>query len=253
MKRYQTSSHLERRGSITILAAIMSVVLVGMVAFCVDIGFVLSSKEELQRSADSSALAACWEYGQRLAKGTNSSAAADYARFTAAQYASLNQVTKHAMSLDTNTSNDPDGDVVFGYISDFKNSQSAFQTSSSNGFNAVKVRLRKNSSMNGEVPYFFARIFGMNGQTLHSEATAGIVGDVKGFKAPTDGTNVEILPYALDQTTWNSLVAEQRQRRLSLERRDENHRSRVGRIGRGQLVSAGHRIARQPRHRRYWQ
>ena len=46
-----------RRGAITVLAAIMAVVLVGMVAFSVDVGYVLSAKEELQRSADSSALA----------------------------------------------------------------------------------------------------------------------------------------------------------------------------------------------------
>lgn len=196
-----------RKGTITILAAFMSIVLVGMVAFCVDLGYVLSAKEELQRSADSSALAACWEYGQRLAKGNTSSVAAGYARTTAAQYASLNHVTGNAMTLNTNASNDPNGDVVLGYIADFKNSQSAFQTNSSNGFNAVKVRLRKEASMNGEVPYFFARVFGKNSQKLHSEAIAGLVRDVKGFKAATDGSNLGILPYALDLTTWNSFIA----------------------------------------------
>jgi Flp pilus assembly protein TadG len=206
MKRKTLRNRRLRKGAISVLAAIMSIVLVGMVAFSVDLGYVLSAKEELQRSADSSALAACWEYGQRLSKGNTSSVAAGYARTTAAQYASINGVTGHAMSVNSNSSNAASGDIVFGYISDFTNSASALQTNTTN-YNAVQVRLSKTSSANGEVPYFFARIFGLDGQSLHSEATAGIIRDIKGFKAPTDGTNLGILPYALDLQTWNTFIA----------------------------------------------
>ncbi|HEX5472762.1 MAG TPA: TadG family pilus assembly protein [Lacipirellulaceae bacterium] len=208
MNRIHTRRKQQRRkGAIAVLSAIMAAVLVGMVAFCVDIGYVLSAKEDLQRSADASSLAACWEFGQQLAKGHSPSDAAVYARTTAAQYASLNPVGGHAMSLDTNASNSPDGDVVFGYIADFKDASSPFQVNSANGVNAVKVRLRKNSSINGEVPYFFARIFGLRGQSLQTDAIAGIVCDIKGFEAPSDGSNLGILPYALDLQTWNNLVA----------------------------------------------
>lgn len=196
-----------RHGTITILAAIMSIVLVGMVAFCVDLGYVLSAKEELQRSTDSAALAACWEFGQKLSKGNTTTAAGDYARVTAAQYATLNRVTGNPMTIDANTSNDPNGDVVFGYVADFKDSQSPFQTSNPARFNAVKVRLRKCPSANGEVPYFFARVFGLEGQSLSTEAVAGLIRDVKGFKAPSDGGTLGILPYALDLQTWTSFVA----------------------------------------------
>jgi Flp pilus assembly protein TadG len=207
MKRFQLQKRQARRGAITVLSAILAIVFIAMVAFSVDIGYVLSAKEELQRSADSSALAACWEYGQRLSKGNSVPTSVGYARATAAQYASLNQVTNHPVSLDANTSNSADGDVVFGYISDFKNSESPFETNSANGYNAVKVRLRKNSSINGEVPYFFARVFGLTGQPLTEEATAGFVLDIKGFKAPSDGGNLGILPYALDLQTWNDFIA----------------------------------------------
>jgi Flp pilus assembly protein TadG len=206
MTRKRSNIRHQRRGTITVLAAVLSIVLIGMVAFSVDVGYILSAKEELQRSADAAALASCWEYGQRLAKGHTNTASAGYARTTAAQYAGANHVTGSAMTLNTNTSNDPNGDVVFGYIADFENSQSAFQTDSPNGFNAVRVRLQKNADANGEVPYFFARVFGMEGQVLESEAIAGIVCDVKGFRAPANGDNVDILPYALDLGTWNNLV-----------------------------------------------
>jgi hypothetical protein len=111
------------------------------------------------------------------------------------------------MSLNANSGNDPNGDVVFGYIADFKNSASPFETNGANGYNAVKVRLSKNSTINGQVPYFFARIFGLSGQTLQEEATAGFLQNIKGFQAPSDGTNLGILPYALDLQTWNDLIA----------------------------------------------
>jgi Flp pilus assembly protein TadG len=205
MKWHYRNRKQARKGAITVLAAFMSIVLIGMVAFCVDLGYVLSAKEELQRSTDCSAIAACWEYGLRLSKGSSSSVAAEYARNTASQYAALNKVTGQPMSLDTNASNNANGDVVFGYVADFKNSQSPFVTNSPNGFNAVKVRLRKNASINGKVPYFFARIFGLSGQTLESEAIAGMIEDVKGFAVPADGGNLGILPYALDLQTWNNL------------------------------------------------
>ena len=48
----------QRRGSITVLAAVFSIVMLGMVAFSVDIGYILSVKEELQRTADAAAMAA---------------------------------------------------------------------------------------------------------------------------------------------------------------------------------------------------
>lgn len=196
-----------RKGAITILAAIFAIVMVGMVAFCVDIGYVLSAKEELQRSADASATAACWEFSYRLSKGDNVTTATGLARTTAAQYAGLNKVTGHAMSVDTNAGNSPAGDVVFGYLADFNDPQATLQTDDSSKFNAVRVKLHKQSSANGEVPYFFARIFGMTGQELHSEATVAMVRDISGFQTPSDDSNVDLLPFALDIDTWNNLIA----------------------------------------------
>src|SRR5687767_13137362 len=106
------SNHKHRRGAIAVLSAILAIVFVGMVAFSVDIGYVLSAKEELQRSADASAIAACWEFGQRLSDGHSSADAATYARTEASTYAAANYVTGDAMCVDPNASNSPDGDVV---------------------------------------------------------------------------------------------------------------------------------------------
>lgn len=207
MIRNRRIQRKHRKGAVAVMAAILAIVMVGMVAFSVDIGYVLSAKEDMQRSADASALAACWEYGQRLADGHSSPDAAQFARLAAIQYAQLNGVTNHGMSIEANSSNSADGDVVFGYISDFTNSSSPFQTGNPSLYNAVKIRMHKQDSANGEVPYFFARVFGLNGQALHSTATAGIVRNVRGFRAPSDGSNLELLPYALDYDTWEDLVS----------------------------------------------
>jgi hypothetical protein len=125
----------------------------------------------------------------------------------AGQYAATNAVTNSPMNVDYNTSNDVGGDVVFGYVSDLDSGADTFLTNDPNKFNAVKVRVRKDSSLNGEVPYFFARVFGMEGQMLRADATAAIVRDVAGFQAPADGSNIDLLPYALDLQTWCSWMA----------------------------------------------
>ncbi len=206
MRRERHYLRSPRKGAVTVLAAILAAVLVGMVAFCVDIGYVLTAKEELQRSADASALATCWEFGQKLAQGSSSADAASLARSAAVQYALLNGVTNHAMIVDPNASNDAAGDVVFGYIADFNQAASPLQMGTPSLYNAARVTMHKNSSENGEVPFFFARLFGLTGQVLTATATAGIVRDIQGFQAPSDGSNLGILPFALDEQTWNTLI-----------------------------------------------
>jgi hypothetical protein len=204
MKRHQKQT---RRGVIAVMTAVLAIVLVAMVAFSVDIGYVLTAKEELQRTADAAALAACWEYGNFLAHGFEPPDAATMARLTASEYAALNSVTGDAAYVDTNSGNDPDGDIVFGYVENLESGGSTLQTTYPALYNAVRVRVRKDSSINGEVPYFFARVFGMQGQVLSAEATAAIIRDANGFKIPADGSNIEILPFALDLETWEDLMA----------------------------------------------
>src|SRR5689334_8532080 len=48
----------DRRGAITVLAAVLMVVMLGFVAFGVDVGYMLLVKTQLQVAADSAAMAA---------------------------------------------------------------------------------------------------------------------------------------------------------------------------------------------------
>lgn len=196
-----------RRGVIAILAAVFSVVMIGMAAFAVDIGYMLSVKEELQRTADAAALAACWDYSQQLVDGVQPDVAEQSARLAASCYAGSNVVSTESPALNTNYSNSPSGDLVFGHVADVYGTNVQLDTSGANVFNAVHVKVRRDESVNGMAPYFFARIFGKTGQSLEASATAAIVRDIKGFQTLNGGGNIDILPFALDLDTWNGWVA----------------------------------------------
>ena len=47
-----------RRGAIAVLTAVLVLPLLGMLAFSIDVGFLLKKRAELQRAADAAALAA---------------------------------------------------------------------------------------------------------------------------------------------------------------------------------------------------
>lgn len=198
-----------RRGAISVLAAFMSIVLLGVVAFAVDMGYVLANKQELQRTADAAALAACWEYGKKLADGQTTGDAIAAGRATAAAYAASNSVGGISPAIDQNSGNSAAGDLVFGYIADMYAANPTLNTATPNLFNAVRVKVRRDATLNGETPYFFAKVFGLTGQGLDAEATAGYLRNIAGVRSPASGGTVGILPYALDLQTWNALLAGQ--------------------------------------------
>lgn len=196
-----------RRGAITVLAAFLSIVMLGMVAFSVDVGYILSLKEEMQRTADSAAMAACWDYGKNLAYGEDAAAAELSARNAAQSFAGRNDIGNHEPAIDLNSGNNAEGDLVFGYVNDFYDPSAPFDTTATANFNAVKIRIRRDGTLNGEAPSFFANIFGHTGQPLYAYATAAIARDVKGFQTPSGGGNIDLLPFALDIDTWNDWMA----------------------------------------------
>ncbi|HEX6960518.1 MAG TPA: pilus assembly protein TadG-related protein [Lacipirellula sp.] len=197
----------QRRGAISVLAAFMSVMVLAMVAFAVDVGYVLSSKQELQRTADSAALAACWEYARGLSQGQTPTAAMTQARTAAVNYASYNSVGGVDPAIDQNLGNSATGDLVFGHMVDLYDPSAPLVTATPNLYNAVRLKVRRDKTLNGETPYFFAKIFGLTGQGLDAEATAGYARSIAGVKTPADGGNIDVLPYALDWETWSHLLS----------------------------------------------
>jgi Flp pilus assembly protein TadG len=192
-----------RRGSVLALTAVLMIVLIAFVAMAIDIGYLYTMRAELQRTADAAAIAATWELMDKNGKtGTETaSSLTTSANSKAVQYAALNLVGNSAPGLAS-------GDVVVGYMADPSDPSSPLIATPAGLLpNAVQVKIQRTSDQNGQVPLFFARALGASQQSLTAQATAALVSTFSGFKAPADGSNLNILPFALDETTWNSLSA----------------------------------------------
>ncbi len=198
-----------RRGVILLLTAVMLVFMVGLLALAIDVGYLEVAKAQLQQAADAAALAAAAELidNNALTGVPNLSGGITNARSMAVQYAAANPVCLAVPTVDPNSSNNTAGDVVIGYLSNPSSHSQAFDFSNPNQSNAVQVTVQRTTTENGEVKLFFARIFGSNSYAVRATATAAMVNSFSGFKAPSDGTNLMMLPFIIDQQTWNAMLA----------------------------------------------
>jgi Flp pilus assembly protein TadG len=202
MKKSRSRQRAKRRGTILVLSALMMIVMLAAVAFAVDLGFVFNCRNQMQRCADASAMAATWELiDEQGPEGFSSAAQMEAAaRSTAGVYAALNQVTLAEPALAVE-------DVEVGYLAEPSNPNCPLVPASGSTMpNAVRVRIQRTADQNGEVPLYFARTLGQESIPLVTEATAALLNSFGGFKMPADGSNLQMLPFALDVDTWNGLM-----------------------------------------------
>jgi hypothetical protein len=121
------------------------------------------------------------------------------ARTQANKFSGLNPVLMAGPSLGTE-------DVEVGYIADPMDGKSEFDTSGMHTPNAVRVVVRRTAEQNGTVNFMFGRLLGKKDGAVQAEATAALLNDFGGFRAPADGSNLDLLPFTLDLETWNALV-----------------------------------------------
>ena len=195
-------TYSRRRGNILAMTTVLMVVLIAFVALAVDVGYLYTMRNELQRTADAAAIAACWELcDTNNASNGNVTNLSTSARDTAVQFAALNKVGNAAPGLASN-------DVSVGYMANPSDpNETMVATPLGELPNAVQVRVQRTNAQNGEVPLFFARVIGLDQKAIEAEATAALLSGFSGFTAPGDGTNLGILPFALDLDTWNLLSA----------------------------------------------
>jgi Flp pilus assembly protein TadG len=208
-RRHATRFHPRRRGVIAVLLALMLIFVLGLAAFAIDTGYLYMNYAQLQTCADSGALAG----GQSLMNDNMVKATPNYttgqnaARAAAVQYAALNRAGTSFPTVDSNSSNDSNGDVVLGYMADPTNPSAQLDTSNPALYNAVRVRVQKSSSKNGLVPAFFSRVWGNQGEAVAARATAVVSGTVVGYKVTATSGNADLLPFAVKQDRWNQLIA----------------------------------------------
>ena len=173
----------QRRGVTVILVAVLLVFIMGVVALAVDVGYLYMNRAQLQTCADSGSLAGA----EALLSDALVRTSPDYtsgqsaARAAAVQFASANRVGTKFPTVESNTSNDPNGDVVLGYLADPTNAAASLDRTNPALFNAVQVRVRKNSEINGTVPSFFSRVWGNPGNAVTARATSMVSSSITGF------------------------------------------------------------------------
>lgn len=196
-----------RRGTVAVLVALLAVPFLGMVAFAVDVAWIVQSKSDLQNAADSAALAGAeqlmsgfvlYKLPGQTQQSTIMTASETAASTYAKNFASYN-TAGGVSSLALN-----DADIQFGFT-DALGTFSPAPTYSSFP-NTVKVTMRLDSQANGALTLFFAPIFGINSTNVNASAAATIyTGNIVNFQSKP-GLNGKLLPLTLDINAWNTFI-----------------------------------------------
>ncbi len=220
-----------RRGAIAPFAALLMTVLVGMLAFSIDTGYMVAVRSELQNAADAAALSAAQQLQQpfvqfalanklanagvagqsQIAANIYNAATADTTTPTSPICTAQNVASKNFAG--GVTVNVPGADISFWYWDGTSPSFQAPNNASPSTAvfpNTVTVVTRRDATANGPVSLFFGQIFGMSAVELTATASATIfAGDVGSLQVV--GNNVSgstpiigahILPVAFDVNYW---------------------------------------------------
>jgi Flp pilus assembly protein TadG len=164
----------EKRGVTIVLVTVMLTVLLGFVALAVDVGYVMVTKNEIQNIADSAALAATRQLGHDYEPMTYDQIAAYVCDSLCEQ--AITGVAQDAASKNRaagiNISVSP-SDVIIGRW----NPATKSLTATFDQPDAVRVIARRDSSANGPVATFFAKILGISTVNVSSKATAALTGE----------------------------------------------------------------------------
>lgn len=136
----------ESRGAIVVLSALLMVFMLGMLAFAIDVGYMMSAKTDLQRSVDSAVFAGAGE----MINGTTEAEA------EARDYLSKNKVGGKTLTNAQAT-------VEFGTW----NTTSRTFTVSASSPTAIRVTATSNQQ-----PMFFGKVFGLSQFSVTAKAVA---------------------------------------------------------------------------------
>lgn len=202
--------HATRRpGNMIPLTCVLLVVILGMVAFAVDVSWMALTKSELQNAADSAAMAGANKLADNYvlynlvgqtddAKKQLITSAISTVKTTAKTYASYNAaggVTSLALL---------DSDIDVGFT-DSKGAYKSYSTDTTNYPNTVKVVMRRDSSANAPLALFFAPVLGMDNLNVTASAGATLYGGtINSFKSST--MNSGMLPVTYDVNAWNAFL-----------------------------------------------
>jgi Flp pilus assembly protein TadG len=153
MKRTTSKSRKDRQGIIAVLAAVLLIVMLTMIAFAVDIGYMGLAKTQLQAAADSAALAAAGSSNQTQSGMVQ----------VAQGFAQYHQVGGRKVQLNPS-------DVQFGTWD--VNNRTFSAVTGSGLSTAVKVTVHADTTSGGNVSLFFGGVTGVRSVAGSASAVA---------------------------------------------------------------------------------
>lgn len=204
----------KRTGAVAILVAIMLVMLMGVTALAIDLGYIILTKTSMQAATD----AACLSGGTELIEGLGvdpipSEFVAVSAAAVAKQYAAF-----HPNGDVSESYIDVDRDVRFGYASFNKTTGEwqrywGSQIPGVGGYNMIGVTLKRHitgsASGDSPLPLIFAPVLGRFTSSLETTATAVIM-PANGSKVGVgDQSTSEVLPFVVRKTLWQKYLRAQ--------------------------------------------
>lgn len=169
MKSYNNKheNRLNSRGGVLVLVAIMLIVFIGVAALAIDVGYISTTRNELQNVADAAALAATSKLGQIYIDNAVYDHGSDYDDITDVVTVSL---TNRAAGLDIDID---EADIEVG-IWDFNSH--TFDASNTTFPNAVRVTARRDSTTNGPIKTLFAGVFNIDTFNVRVDSVAALSG-----------------------------------------------------------------------------
>jgi len=185
MTRSKYNEKQDRRGAAAPLIAVLMVPILGMVAFGVDYGYLLTVRSDLQRTADAAALAGA----QDLVKTPYTALNVLAARYAVREYVRANLGEGFTVR---------DSDIEIGKY----NPETIYTELSlldQQPYDTIRVTLRRDGSANSPVSLQFAPVIGVNSANVDVTSTAIIQ------KSDHLGSGADVLPFAVPAAEWNQM------------------------------------------------
>ena len=189
-----------RQGAVVVMVAILLLALLGCVALAVDIWYLYVARTELQRAADSAALAGA----QALGRDSES----PFGEFLSSSniYIQANLLGQQNTCIGQSVMLHWGSDIEVGYLQDPRDRNAVWQTLPLNQCNAVKVIARRDSSNSrGKIPLFFGPLLGVDSSDVSASAIAVLDARFYAYSPKTIG-GAGAMPFAMDEQVWNDEI-----------------------------------------------
>ena len=212
-RQNSTSPAANRTGSIITLSAGVLVMVLAFTAFTVDLGWITLARAQMRNASDAAAFAGAMEFGPGtgLAAMLGASSIAEESKDAARSIASANR----SGGLDS-TYIDVAQDVRLGQYQWLPDEQRWAEVWGATPYTMIEVAVHRDRGsavdINGQVvdgplSLFFAPVIGHSNAGLNVTSAAAIMPGV-GFKILSESSaRADILPIALDEASWNSMLA----------------------------------------------